>query len=215
MVLSCLVYLTLFTQSSIDPEALSQRFWDMFIIDALIGNWDRHNANWEVLYNTITDSVSLAPVFDCGSCLYPQADEKLMQEIVSDKSKMDYRMYEIPTSVITETGKRVKYFNFLTSLSNSDCNAALRHIVPRIDMRVMKDIVFDRERAQYRHDIRNLQSEIKYHIRENDTLTQRILELEEIIRKKDECINLLLTYTELTEENMKKQLRIAKSVSDY
>ena len=28
------------------PEQTLEKFWDMFIIDALIGNTDRHNANW-------------------------------------------------------------------------------------------------------------------------------------------------------------------------
>ena len=58
--------------------------WDMFIVDALIGNWDRHNGNWGFLYNTITDEISLAPIYDCGSCLFPQADEAIMQKTLDD-----------------------------------------------------------------------------------------------------------------------------------
>ena len=50
----------------------------MFIVDALIGNWDRHNGNWGFLYNTVTDEIALAPGYDCGSCLFPQADEKII-----------------------------------------------------------------------------------------------------------------------------------------
>ena len=30
-------------QEAIDREVITERFWDMFIVDALIGNWDRHN----------------------------------------------------------------------------------------------------------------------------------------------------------------------------
>lgn len=55
----------------LDPVALTQHFWDMFIVDALIGNWDRYNGNWGFLYNPVTDEVEIAPVFDCGSCLFP------------------------------------------------------------------------------------------------------------------------------------------------
>ena len=29
----------------------NHKFWDMFIIDALIGNHDRHNGNWGFLLN--------------------------------------------------------------------------------------------------------------------------------------------------------------------
>lgn len=38
-------------QSSVNPSELKNRFWDMFIVDALIGNRDRHNGNWGFLYN--------------------------------------------------------------------------------------------------------------------------------------------------------------------
>ncbi len=58
-------------QQAIDSDALKRRFWDMFIVDALIGNWDRHNGNWGFLYNSRTDEMTLAPVFDCGSSLFP------------------------------------------------------------------------------------------------------------------------------------------------
>ncbi|MBQ8073078.1 MAG: HipA domain-containing protein, partial [Clostridia bacterium] len=69
-------------QQAIDPDALRQRFWDMFIVDALIGNWDRHNGNWGFLYNSRTDEMTLAPVFDCGSSLFPQADDDIMQAVL-------------------------------------------------------------------------------------------------------------------------------------
>jgi len=29
----------------IDSESTKQKFWDMFIVDSLIGNTDRHNGN--------------------------------------------------------------------------------------------------------------------------------------------------------------------------
>ena len=76
---------TIEKQRLIDPFELSKMFWDMFVIDALIGNWDRHNGNWGFLYNQQTDDVKIAPVFDCGSCLYPQVDEELILKILNKK----------------------------------------------------------------------------------------------------------------------------------
>ena len=35
----------------IDTEITKRKFWDMFIIDSLIGNTDRHNGNWGFLLN--------------------------------------------------------------------------------------------------------------------------------------------------------------------
>jgi hypothetical protein len=121
-------------QTAIDQAMLSQRFWDMFIVDALIGNWDRHNGNWGFLYNTTTDAIELAPVYDCGSSLYPQADNTIMEAVLSDDKERDFRVFEIPTSAIMAEGKKIKYFDFISSLKNEDCNRALKRIVPKIDM---------------------------------------------------------------------------------
>ncbi len=121
-------------QSAVDPSELSTRFWDMFIVDALIGNWDRHNGNWGFLYNTVTDEVRLAPVYDCGSCLYPQADEAIMEKVLSSQEERDFRVFEIQTSAITVNNKKLRYFDFISSLQSEGCNLALKRIVSRIDM---------------------------------------------------------------------------------
>lgn len=121
-------------QTAVDPEELSKRFWDMFIVDAFIGNWDRHNGNWGFLYDTQSDTMELAPVYDCGSSLYPQADDTIMESVLASKSEMEYRIFEIPTSAILLDGKKIKYFDFISSMQNEDCNRALERIVPRINM---------------------------------------------------------------------------------
>lgn len=115
-------------QTALDSAVLSNRFWDMFIVDALIGNWDRHNGNWGFLYDTRNDSVTLAPVFDCGSSLYPQADEAMIHNILSDKNALHHRVYNIPLSSIQMQGKKINYYQFLSSLQNPDCNLALKRI---------------------------------------------------------------------------------------
>lgn len=58
---------TIDIQRAVDQLELKNRFWNMFIVDSLIGNMDRHNGNWGFLYNTLTDDVTIAPVYDCGS----------------------------------------------------------------------------------------------------------------------------------------------------
>lgn len=37
---------TIDEQNLVNREELLDRFWDMFVVDAFIGNWDRHNGNW-------------------------------------------------------------------------------------------------------------------------------------------------------------------------
>lgn len=77
-----------------------------------------------------------------------------------------------------------------------------------------KDLAFDRERAKYRHEISTLQREIKENIRDIEVLNQKILELEESIRQKDDWICRLLKYTELTEGDMINQIKKDRSVSE-
>lgn len=130
-------------QAVIDQKIIAERFWDMFIVDAFIGNWDRHNGNWGLLYDTRTDKTELAPVYDCGSSLYPQADETIMESALTKQDELNYRIYEIPTSAILLDGKKIKYFDFISSLQNEDCSKALKRIVPRINMEHISKLIDD------------------------------------------------------------------------
>ncbi len=132
---------TIDEQTLVDRDSLLERFWDMFIVDAFIGNWDRHNGNWGFLYDDRTDEMTLAPVYDCGSCLYPQADKRIMEAVLSDPGERNHRIYNIPLSAIMQEGKKIKYFDYISSKQNEDCNRALKRIVPRIDMGKIKGII--------------------------------------------------------------------------
>ncbi len=128
-------------QYVIDSYTLKDRFWDVFILDALIGNWDRHNGNWGFLYNVDTDEMTLAPVYDCGSGLYPQADEEIMQAVLNDQKERDFRVYQIPLSGIKIDGKKINYHDFIYSLEFEECNQALKRMLPRIDMKKINHMI--------------------------------------------------------------------------
>lgn len=130
-------------QTLFDQKVLVERFWDMFIVDALIGNFDRHNGNWGCLYDSTYDTVELAPVFDCGSCLFPQADEDVMKQVLVDEEALLFRVFSIPGSAIRIEGRKISYPEFIGSLSNRDCNNALKRIYPRMDIEVLCRIVRD------------------------------------------------------------------------
>ena len=129
------------SQTMIDPAVLTRHFWDMFIVDALIGNWDRHNGNWGFLYNTVTDEVLLAPIFDCGSCLFPQADESIMRAVLDDPAEKELRIFERPLSAIRQDGQKINYFDFISSLKHPACNAALKRIAPKLRQQDLRELV--------------------------------------------------------------------------
>ena len=67
-----------------------------------------------------------------------------------------------------------------------------------------KDIAFEKERAKYRGQIRELEREIKDIKIEKLQLKEQLSELEQEIENLKNWIERLLEYTELSEEDMKK-----------
>ncbi len=132
---------TIQEQNTIDSDDLKCFFWDMFVVDALIGNWDRHNGNWGFLYNELTDESKIAPIFDCGSSIFPQADEALMKLVLTDRSELDARIFNRPLSALKIDNKKINYFDFITSLQNEDCNEALKRMLPKVDMQKIENLI--------------------------------------------------------------------------
>ena len=123
---------TIDKQQYIAPDMLREHFGDMFIADALLGNFDRHNGNWGFLYDDSKNEAEIAPVFDCGSCLLPQADDKVMERVLANEAELHARIYQFPSSAIKLNGRKINYYDYLSHAQNDDCNAALKRIVPRI-----------------------------------------------------------------------------------
>ena len=121
----------------------TEHFWNMFVIDAFLGNFDRHNGNWGFLVDRATDETEIAPIFDCGSCLLPQANESIMKKVLLDENEMNARVYQFPTSAIQCNGKKINYYDFLMSCEYRDCSEALLRIAPRIDMQQIQDFIND------------------------------------------------------------------------
>lgn len=114
------------------PETINQ-FWRIYIIDALLGNFDRHGANWGFIKES--NRYTLAPVFDNGSCLFPRihTDEACL-EILCDEHEVNKRVFLFPTSQIKLDNMKSSYFEVIHSLQFPECNTALLAIVGKMDM---------------------------------------------------------------------------------
>lgn len=132
---------TIEKQQYISPIVLREHFWNMFIADALLGNFDRHNGNWGFLYDDNADTAEIAPVFDCGSCLLPQADDQIMKTILSDESELHARVFQFPTSAIKLNGRKINYYDFLSRAENKNASEALKRIAMRMDMEQMEGFI--------------------------------------------------------------------------
>ena len=123
---------TLEKQQFVDPTKLTEHFWKMFVVDAFLGNFDRHNGNWGFLIDNTRQAAEIAPVFDCGSCLLPQADESVMRKVLENEDELNARIFQFPTSAIHEHGRKIRYYDFLMKGDYRECTEALLEIVPRI-----------------------------------------------------------------------------------
>lgn len=89
-------------------------FWDMFFLDAILGNRDRHAGNWG--YITVGEDAEfyrLAPLYDNGASLFPSVVPKL-KEYRRDRFKFLYeRCEKFPACLIKDNEKRTNYYYFI------------------------------------------------------------------------------------------------------
>lgn len=132
---------TIEKQEYVDPLELKEHFWNVFIADAFLGNFDRHNGNWGFLFDDEKQKAEIAPIYDCGSCLLPQADEKVMKDVIFDKDALNARIYQFPTSAIKINGKKINYYDFLSNTDNRYCISALNKIVKNINLEEINQFI--------------------------------------------------------------------------
>ena len=110
-----------------------ERFWTMFVVDAYLGNFNRHNGNWGFLVNEKTGTKQLAPIFDCASCLYPEFTDEQLQDFLNVPNKLEKGIYTFPKSVIKQNEEKINYHEFLQTTLNDDCLKAVKKVIPKIE----------------------------------------------------------------------------------
>ena len=122
----------------IDTEITKRKFWDMFIIDSLIGNTDRHNGNWGFLLNKITGKAEFSPIYDCGSCLNPMLEDEEIEKISETELKnLAINCY----SCLKENGKKINYITFIKQNENEECHNAIKRLFANINIDEIKKFI--------------------------------------------------------------------------
>lgn len=122
----------------IDSQETKQKFWDMFVIDALIGNTDRHNGNWGFIVSD--KDTKWAPIYDCGSCLNPMLDDDALNKLNDNEIK---NLAINCHSCLKENNKKIDYLNYMGSMKNNQLNEAIIRVVPKINIDKINSLIND------------------------------------------------------------------------
>lgn len=123
-------------------DEMIESFWDMFILDAFLGNPDRNVDSWGYLKLKGSSSFVPAPIYNCESCLYPDVKDSEAQSIVFNTDRVKEMVDLSPTAALMRDNcERVNYKEFIGSLSNQDCTAALLRVVPKINLDTVTKVI--------------------------------------------------------------------------
>jgi hypothetical protein len=140
-------------ESDVFPEDLKEkaieRFWDTFIVDAFVANFDRHAGNWGLLLHMELDGsvrYRLAPVYDFGSTLFPIMSDDAIPGFLASEFEMKKRCLVFPSADIYLTAKKCGkpgYYDMLSSGYDENCTKALLRMFPKIDLEKVFAIIDD------------------------------------------------------------------------
>ena len=114
-----------------DVPGVKEHFWNMFIMDALIGNTDRNNSNWGIILRK-DGSKEIAPVYDNGNCLNSKWDDEKMRTVMNDADKMEAEAYKARRCIFELQGKRVNPYHIIESREYPECSEAAYRLGPKI-----------------------------------------------------------------------------------
>lgn len=123
----------------VPSDEFIERFWNMFIIDALINNNDRHYGNFGLIENK--GKYSLAPVYDNGSSFYNKIDKEKASDILNNKEKFMSSAYLSRVSMFEENGKKINPYKLIESMKYKDCNRILLKIFPLLNLEKIYNII--------------------------------------------------------------------------
>ena len=125
-----------------DKDKFIKSFWEMFIVDAILANRDRHSGNWGYIINTF-GKYEFAPLYDNGGSLFPGVLGKLKE--YADKSTrkqfLKDRVYTFPASQFkvysddSRTVKKTNYYEVFTELlkTNNIFKEVCESFIERVD----------------------------------------------------------------------------------
>lgn len=114
-----------------DISGVQEHFWNMFVIDALIGNTDRNNSNWGIIVRK-DGKKEIAPVYDNGNCLNNKWDDEKMKVVLEDAKMLEAEAYKARRCIFELKGRKVNPYQIIEGMEYLECSEAVRKLIPRL-----------------------------------------------------------------------------------
>jgi len=120
-----------------NKDEVKGRFWDMFVIDALLANKDRHLGNWGLLEKG--DEIKFSPIYDCGSTLSALLTDEEMKTGLSDP--IEFKNKEFNASSCYKVGGKRIFYHEIFQNPPKELEEAIKRTVPKINMEKIHSII--------------------------------------------------------------------------
>lgn len=115
-------------------------FWDVFVIDALLGNPDRRENSWGFVKTK--EGYELAPVFNNDACLFPGiVSDDQCREVLASGEKMEQLIFEPCAAQIRMDRRECSFLEIISSHRFRECDKALWRIISKMDFAMLDLLV--------------------------------------------------------------------------
>lgn len=171
----------------VDTDAVKEHFWDVFVIDALIGNTDRHYGNWGFLKKDGVD-LELAPIYDCGSSLGALVSDDMKVALLENKEEFKNKEYNV-TSALRNDGTKI-FYHAIFANPPEELQRAITRMVPRINLEAIDNLINTTDYMTLVHrDYLKKSLSLRYEkiLLPSYNKVIKLTELCEVTKKLDEC----------------------------
>lgn len=110
-------------------DEVLNRFWDMFVVDAVIMNNDRNNGNWGLLSGRY--KIELAPVYDNGNAFFNKRTPSLISTRLENPASITNDIDCGISYFVSDDGKSIHPFKFMASMVDMTCTEAVLRFAGR------------------------------------------------------------------------------------
>jgi len=130
----------------LNVAGVSERFWDMFVVDAFIGNNDRNNGNWGLVFDHGANTIALAPVYDNGNAFFNKRSVLQMEKRLHSPKDMLVDAVSNVSCIYKYSdmgghSDHIKPFAFMTETKIKDCHEAIARFLSTVDMAHITGII--------------------------------------------------------------------------